>query len=667
MNILLSKIFLSLLFIVLCSTTAIAQETEIENILEGNEEYSDVSYLTELLTELENKPLDLNTATAKQISLLPWISDVLAHEIVAYRLRFGNYDSIQELEKFTQIDKEILPLLSKYLSVSHQFIPKDFSINFKTRASRKIEQSEGLKTGYYYPSPEKIYNRLICTYGEDVKFGILLEKDSGEKHINDLTSYFLKYTNADKNYEFILGNYILETGQGLIFSNPYGARKSSNPLYAAKRKSRDAREYTLVDENASLFGISGKIDFTVLQLLLFYSSNKIDASVNSENENVTGFFTSGYHRNKNEINKKDRLTEQLAGMRLEFKPRSNILFGITGYKTRFDFPFFNENLIRKRFFFEGKINSLLGCDYNLTIGLFNLFGEFALSRNRGFAALSGILLDSKDIKLTLLFRNYGKDFISLHGNSFSENNGNPMNEQGFYFGLKVNPMKNLKLSFYFDSFKFPWRTYLIPMPQTGKELFAGIKYKPMKKLWLYFQLRSKQKNTLATFYNQTNLEKEIIIPREQLKTRFQIDFQPHRKIKLRHRIEKNWTQHKKYSDIKINKKHLYSGILFYQDLQYQFNKKIALSYRIVFFDTDGYEARLYEFERDVPGILTNQMLYGKGSRWYLFAKWRVNPMLSLSLKYGSTHYYFTNFIGSQANQIRGDQVNAINFQVETKL
>jgi len=649
------------------SKTIIAQETEIENILEGNEEYSDVSYLMELLTELENKPLDLNTATAKQLSLLPWISDVLAQEIVAYRQRFGNYNSVEELEKFPQIDNDILFLLNKYLTVSFQRIQRDFSLNFKTRASRKLEQSEGLKTGYYYPSPEKIYNRLICHYGDDIKFGILLEKDSGEKQINDLTSYFLKYTNTNKKHELILGNYFLEIGQGLIFCNPYGARKSSNPIYAAKRKSRDMREYTLVDENASLFGMCGKIDFKVLQLLLFFSSNKIDASVNAENGNITSFYTSGYHRNENEIYKKDQLTEQLAGMRLEFKPRSTVIIGMTGYQSSFNSPFLNEDLIRNRFSFKGKINSLVGCDYNLTSGLFNLFGEFALSRNRGFAAMSGILLDSKDIKLTLLFRNYAKNFISLHGNSFGENSGNPMNERGVYFGVKLNPLKNIKLSFYYDEFKFPWRTYLVPMPQNGKELFAAVKYKPIKKLWLYLQLRSKQKNTLVTQHDNTNLERKIIIPKHQLKTRFQIEYQPHKKIKLRHRIEKNWTSYEKNEGVEIDKKRLYSGILHYQDIHYQLTHQITTSYRIVFFNTDGYDSRMYEFERDVPGILTNQMLYGKGSRWYIFTRWKINPMLSLSLKYSSTHYYDTNHIGSQADQIVGDQVNTINFQVETNL
>ena len=637
------------------------------NILEGNEEYSDVSNLLELLSELENNPLDLNIASAKQLSLLPWISDVLAQDIVNYRKQFGAFSSIEELKKFSQLDPETIPVLSKYLTVSSQKNQQDFSINFKTRTSRKLEQNEGLKTGYYYPSPEKIYNRFLCSYGENLKFGILFEKDSGEKRINDLTSYFVKYSNKKNGNEFIFGNYFLECGQGLIFWNPYGTRKSSNPIYSAKKYSRGAHEYTLVDENASLFGVSGKIRFNFFQVLLFFSSNKIDASTNEEDGKITSFYSSGFHRNEKEMQKKDMVTEQLAGMRLELKPRSNLSIGLTGYQAQFDKSIINRNLIRNRYSYEGKLNSLIGIDYNLTAGLFNFFGEFAQSRNKGCGMLTGILLDSKNVKLTLSYRNYKKDFLSLHGNSFSESGGNPQNEQGFYLGLKINPFRNLKFFFYFDQFKFPWRTYLIPMPHSGKELFAAIKYKPIKKIWLYLQLRSKQKANSVSIFNDASLEKKIIIPKNQLKIRFQLDYQLHKKIKLRHRIEKSLIGYDNYKYFQINIQRNYSGILLYQDIQYQIIPGATLCYRIVFFDTDGYESRLYEFERDVPGIMTNQLLYGKGTRWYLFAQWKINSFIKLSLKYGSTHYYYTNYIGSQANQIWGDKVNAINFQIEAQI
>ena len=140
-----------------------------------------------------------------------------------------------------------------------------------------------------------------------------------------------------------------------------------------------------------------------------------------------------------------------------------------------------------------------------------------------------------------------------------------------------------------------------------------------------------------------------------------------KKIKLRHRVEKSLIAYDKYKYFPINIKRNYSGILLYQDIQYQIIPRATLSYRIVFFDTDGYESRLYEFERDVPGIMTNQLLYGKGTRWYLFAQWKINSFIKLSLKYSSTHYYYTNYIGSQADRIWGDKVNAINLQIEAQI
>lgn len=649
------------------SIKTIAQEREIENILEGNEEYSDVSHLLELLSELENNPLDLNTVTAKQLSILPWISDVVAKDITNYRKRFGNFSSIEELKKFSQIDPEIFPFLQKYISVIPPKKQQDISINFKTRVGKKLEQSEGLKNGYYYPSPEKIYNRFLGKYGEYYKLGILLEKDSGENKINDLTSYFIKYSNKNNGNEFIFGNYFLECGQGLIFWNPYGTRKSSNPIYSAKKQPRNAHEYTLVDENASLFGVTGTLNLNFINVLLFYSSNKVDASANGENGNITSFYSSGFHRNDNEKQKKDLVTEQLAGIRLELKPKHNLSIGLTAYQNQYNKDLTNENLIRNRYSFVGNTNNLVGLDYNLTSGFFNFFGEFARSRNNGYGMLTGLLMDSKIVKLTLSCRNYRKDFISLHGTSFSESGGNPQNEQGFYFGLKISPLKNLRISFYFDRFKFPWRTYLIPMPSNGKDLFFSFRYKPVKNLWLYLQFKSKEKDNIVTAFNEASLEKKIIIPKNQIKVRFQVDYQLAKKIKLRQRFEKCWIAYDKYSNFVSDINRKYSGNILFQDIQYQLTHKANLSYRIIFFDTDSYEARLYEFERDVPGIMTNQLLYGKGTRWYIFAQWKINYLFRLSLKYSSTHYCFTESIGSQYDKIVGDSIHTINFQVETQL
>ncbi len=662
----LKKIFFSTLIVSLLSTALFAQEPEIESILESTEDYSDVTNLSELLAELEDNPLDLNTATAKQLALLPWISEILAWEIIRYRERFGNFAAVEELEKFSKLDAESIPLLKKYLVVTKPSMTRDFSLNLKSRASRKIEQSKGLQNGYYYPSPEKIYHRLNCHYGDNLTAGALFEKDSGERRIDDFTTYFFKYS-MPNNFEFIVGNYLLECGQGLVFWNPYGPRKSNNPIFAAKNQSRHLHEYMLADENASLYGMASKLNFRFIELLLFYSSQKIDANLSDNMDEVNSFYTSGYHRNETENNKKDQLTEVLYGFRLEASPRSGFSLGTTAYQSRYDRRFINDDLIRQRFTFTGTENQVISVDYNYSQRFFNVYGELAQSQNRGRGLLAGVLLDAKNIKLTLLYRNYGKDFISLHSSSFGENSGKPMNEQGFYFGMKLTLLKNATLSLYFDAFKFPWRTYFIPMPSNGNEMFAALTVKPAKKLCLYLHLKAKQKDETVNLVNAFSLTDKIILPRKQVRLRLQIDYEPRHKIELRQRIEKNWVRYQKYFDVTTIKNPLYSGILLYQDIYCHMTPRLALAYRLTYFDTDGYEARLYEMERDVPGILTNQLLYGQGTRWYIFARFMLSTSISVSLKYGSTHYYFTNQIGTAADAISGDSVNSINLQIEARL
>ena len=59
----------------------------------------------------------------------------------------------------------------------------------------------------------------------------------------------------------------------------------------------------------------------------------------------------------------------------------------------------------------------------------------------------------------------------------------------------------------------------------------------------------------------------------------------------------------------------------------------------IFFRTDSYDSRLYEYENDLPGLMKNVGLYGKGVRWYALAKGRVLGKVHLSLKYSITHFY----------------------------
>jgi len=641
--------FLLLMCFILCLAISLsAQEPEIEQIVEQNSDYSDISELLETLAQIEQNPIDLNRATAAQLTTLPWISTVLATAIINYRNKFGKFTEIEELTRVINFDPNLIPILQKYLTINTPPVKlKNISFATKTRVSRKLEKSVGLRDGSYYPSPAKIYNRFIMDLGNHLRLGVLLEKDSGEQSIDDLKIHFLSYRDRSNKNRFILGNYRLEFAQGLVFGNPYGYYKGNDPIYPAKRRGRNLVEYTLVDENASLYGISTQFCFEIYQFNLFLSSNQLDASINSDGT-LKNFYTTGFHRTNSEINKKDRLMERLVGGRMSLNPVPYCSIGATYYRSQFNHPASSQQNSNS---FDGKVNELIGFDYDLTLGPFNLYGELARSKNSGAGILAGIFLEIKNLEFIILARNYSKNFNSFHGSSFIERGDHPQNEQGLYSGFQFTPLKHLKLSIYFDQYRFPWRSYFVPMPSRGNDLFIKAEHKPAKNLLLSLKFRSTQKERYCC-------ESNTIVPRSQKNLRFQLNFQPWTTLKLRNRVEKTWVNYQFNKQLQSQFTNHFKGTLLYQDVIFRLHKNFDIAARMTLFDTDSYESRLYQFEHDVPGMLTNQMLYGTGNRWYIKILWKINRAIKLSMKLASTRYHYVTAIGSGADRIPGNDIDA---------
>lgn len=657
------RIFLTFLFL-LISTITFAQEVEIENLLENQEEYSDISELVQTLSELEKNPIDINSASIDQLTILPWISTVQAIAMIRFREKNGKFRSIDDLFQVNTLSPSTIEAIEKYITFAPTVSFSDFSFNFKSRINRKIEESIGLQNGKYHPSPFKYYNRFLMSYNNSVSFGGLLEKDSGEKNFDDLSLFFLKFENQSSGDRLILGNYRLEFGNGLLFWNPYGYSKSSAPLYAAKRRGQGLKEYTLVDENASLCGIAAKKCLKIYQFFIFYSRKKLDATLNLDGS-VKNFYAAGYHRTDIEMEKRNNVEETLVGGRVQIQPIQTIKLGLTFYNSQYNRLISLTDIYRSRFAFNGRKNHVLGTDFNVTYHTLNFFGEAGISKNKGYGVLTGILLHAGQFDFVTSVRVYSKDFISLHGQCFSTQRNHPQNERGLYLGAHYNVLKNLKLSFYFDQYKFPWRTYFIPMPAKGHEMLFKISHKPAKGLWLYVQTKLRQKDQMLNSEDNWNREIKIVHPRNQLNVRFQLDYKPWSFFRLRQRMEQVRVNYHKNINTLITQGTKINGLLLYNDILFNINKKLSISARLSYFDTNNYDSRVYQFERDVPGMMTNYMLYGRGSRWYGYVQYKLKSFLRLSLKFSSTQYLHVNSVGTGSDKIVGNTINSVNFQMES--
>ena len=108
------------------------------------------------------------------------------------------------------------------------------------------------------------------------------------------------------------------------------------------------------------------------------------------------------------------------------------------------------------------------------------------------------------------------------------------------------------------------------------------------------------------------------------------------------------------------------GLLIFQDVKYEPSASLNFSGRIVFFKTDSYDSRVYEFENDLTGVMSNPALYGDGMRWYLVARYNTSFGLSLSMKYSELIKPNERALGSGDTLINSNVDNRLSFQLDFK-
>jgi hypothetical protein len=96
-----------------------------------------------------------------------------------------------------------------------------------------------------------------------------------------------------------------------------------------------------------------------------------------------------------------------------------------------------------------------------------------------------------------------------------------------------------------------------------------------------------------------------------------------------------------------------NGILLFYDVRFQASGSWFAEARVLFFDTDSFDSRIYEYENDLRGVFSNQALFGKGRRWYLLAGVSLLSPLQLTAKYSQTEKEGVTSLSSGPSLIRG--------------
>jgi len=659
------SVLMTVLVLFAFSTAGKAQDATEEILLEEQAESSETSELIEQLRQFREHPLNLNTATLQDILQLPDMTNRIGKAILTRRTETGTFKKTDDLLQIDGIDANIFERIKPYITIRSANIRNrnQVAISVRNRVNDFIDTRAGFQNGTYHNSPKKIYNRVLIQLQPKIKTGLLTEKDSGENNLTDLRLFFTDFR-VTKNARLIVGDYQFEAGQGLVLWSPYGFSKSSDTIFPIKKHARNIQGYTSTNENAFFRGAAMSLKSRLATVTTFFSRVKLDATPIS-NSGISGFSTTGYHRNETELLKKDRLTETAAGGRIELHWMPNLRLGTTFYQSNFDKNIEPPDLTRKHFAFRGKKNVVYGTDLQLSFDAAEIFLEAARSKNSGKALLLGSILDYKTLKLALLYRNYGKNFQNFHGFGFAERNGTTQNEKGYYIGLYYKPRQKITVHAYYDIFSQPWRTFSQSFPTNGNDFLAQIKYSFKKNIRFTFRFRRKLKQEIQNILNPFGRHIQEFAFSEQNQFRLQFDFLPYKKISFRNRVEYNTVSLNNFDQSRTS--HSENGFLIYQEIRIKLGNKFRISARWTMFETESFRSRVFQYESDLPGILTNRALFGRGSRWYVLLNYRPFYFIKIAFKYSEIYRDDVKVIGTGPDQIANNLDRRIGLQLDWHL
>lgn len=631
-----------------------------ENLLEQSTQDAESSELLERLQDLQENPMNLNDATIGDLQFIPGLTPIVARNIVVARGRAGGFSTINDLLTISGVDERLLAIIKRFAQVPLP-TPTEFGMSFRSRVGRDLEERKGFQDGSYIGSPWKAYNRLLGRYqygtaGTTADFGLLTKKDAGEDRINDFTSGFVSVKMNSPLKELVVGDYSVEAGQGLTVWPSIAYSKGLEVIQPAKKSRRGIVPQISSTEAGFYRGVAAVLEVSPVQAIAFYSNKKVDATLDSLGR-VTSIYGTGYHRTESELRRRFATSERATGARVQYVLGRTLTVGSTYLTTRFENAFVGERLYE----FTGNESHVVGLDFDLYLDRVNVFGEWARSHTGAIAGVTGAFIGlAEGADFIICVRDYPRDFISLHGFGFGERNGPPQDEVGIYTGLRLHLTRGVILSGYYDQFKFPWQTATVPFPTDGTDFLLRAELRPFDRFDVELKYKSELKGDAVTAGDEFGRSVSRLVGRRQQNGRITSTFDVSRDLRVQGRVELVKVGYTEFGNSG-------GGVLLYQDVRWKPTPQFSISVRLSFFDTDSYDTRVYEFESELRGSVSNPALCGKGRRWYVTVGYGLFDDVDFSAKCSQTYRDDLKVIGSGLDQIDGNVESRLTAQIDIRL
>jgi hypothetical protein len=655
-------------------------EQRIESISSLLDENSELDYtaLVEDLNYFLVHPLNLNQASAADLQSLMVLSDTQINALFFHIKKFGPLRSVFELQQVRGFDAGTIRWLLPFVFVSESVGFNDFSwlrlkeegshdLMYRTRTT--LQKQAGFIADPNTGEPAYLggryghYLRYRFQYRRNIFAGVTLENDIGESFQQglDFKSAGIFIRDAKWLKALAIGDYQVQFGQGLTCWNSLGFGKSAYAVQV-KKNAQGLRPYSSVNENLFFRGVAATVGNKNWSLSAFASRKKLDANVSGDSLVqddglvISSLALGGLHRTIQELADKDVLTETVYGGNIQYE-KGVWKTGVVGVVQEFSDSIQARNDWYNQYRFSGKQNHVMGWYGEGVWRNISMFSEMSKSANGAFAGIAGFSAALHNaVSVSLVYRNYEKDFQSVYSAVFAEGSPNiPSNEKGVYMGMQAQLSKYLSLTAYTDGVAFPWLRYQVSAPSVFSDHLIQLNYKPDKKHEFYVRYRNRK-----TSINQ-NVTSGIDFPvdRENQQVRMNFIFSPTAEIRLHSRLE--WVDYQEEGQPREQ------GYLVFQDITWKkLNVPVSITARYALFRTDGWNARMYAYENDVLYSYSIPPYYGTGARAYLILKLDIRRNIDFWIRFAQWTYTDRSIISSGNSEIQGPKKSDLTLQLRMK-
>lgn len=608
--------------------------------------YFDISQLQDLYNTYSKDPLNINKSKLKDLIILPLVSENYILELLEsapYTNEFELIDKINSLnteEIFKKILRDCLTIKTERKNAN--------SVRYTNRYKNILQNKDGFQREKYLGSPTDLYQKLNLIYN-DFELNTILDKDAGERYINDFTSFSLKYDK--QNFKIIVGDYNLSFGLGSVYDQSFLSLKSSDFINTAVDYGGGAEMNRSTIENNFFRGVYGEYYLSrYFRVSSFYSNRNIAATINKSTDIATSVYTSGYFRTETEISKVGALNEQVSGMNIEYNSRY-FSFGLLS--TYLDY---SKEIMSSSFaVFSGQKgfnNSFYGA-YNRPDETIKF--EIGQDANNNFSFRANYYHKiSNDITFLTDFRSSGSDYRAPYANNFGEQSF-LANERGIISGIAFNH-NNFAFSLFTDIYGSEIKTFTTQTPMTGIQYFADFRLKAGKEDY-GFRINYEKKS--ASFKVDKSSQK-LTAPNNKLNFRFDINSNLGGGFNFRARTELKFV----INDIFETEK---GGLILLEIKKRDNNLNLYYGLSYLTFNTSSFESVIYGFQYQVPGLAYVYPFYKKGNNLSGFVKYDISENFDFWLRFNHLYKNNNDNIGTGYEEIIGNMRTQFVLQIQFKL